>query len=217
MEHSSWLTRDSGVIISEDGGNNWTTIPNSEKILYITNFFFKRNNKVIVSSYGRGLWIIDFNEYPEPLPYEEYCLGDCIMRSLDDPEILTNPTDGLDKDVTVFLNGRVNGLVLSGNEVKTITVTPHTVFKRYTGRTEEYPELNIVESEKGEGFNELKGCLAALENDEVIKAVILNKNKTIGIISGKQEFKEAEKDVDRRKRVDGVNPVDEGQHQVNSK
>jgi hypothetical protein len=71
------------------------------------------DNEVIVSSYGRGLWIIDFNVLPEPLPYEEYCQEDCIMRSLDDPEILTNPIDWWDRDVTVFLNGRVNGLVLS--------------------------------------------------------------------------------------------------------
>ena len=64
-------TLDAGVILSEDFGKNWTTIPNSEKILFITNFFFKRNNTVLVASYGMGLWKIDFNVYPIPFPYEE--------------------------------------------------------------------------------------------------------------------------------------------------
>jgi hypothetical protein len=48
----------------------------------------------------------------------------------------------------------------------------------------------------------LKGCLAALKNDEVIKAIILNENKILGIISGKQEFKEAEKAPDKRRPAD---------------
>ena len=63
----------------------------------------------------------------------------------------------MDRDATIFLNGKINGLVLSGNEIKTITITPGSVFKRYAGKTKEDREANIVESEKGEGFSELKG------------------------------------------------------------
>ena len=164
-------TLDAGVILSEDFGKNWTTIPNSEKILFITNFFFKRNNTVLVASYGMGLWKIDFNVYPIPFPYEEYCLGDCFIRSLDNPEILTNPINWVDRDATIFLNGKINGLVLSGNEIKTITITPGSVFKRYAGKTKEYREANIVESEKGEGFKKLKGCLTALQMTRSLRAL----------------------------------------------
>jgi len=179
-------TRDAGIVFSEDGGNNWTSIVNSERILYITNFFFKRNGDVLVSSYGRGLWIIDFHTYPgDPFPYEEYCLEDCKLRNPFEPEEIDDPVDWSLKDVIIFLNGRVNGLVISDAEVKMITVTPGTDFRRYTGISEEYHDLNIVESEKGEGFDKLEGCIAALKNDGVIKGVVLKENKIIGILSGK--------------------------------
>ena len=72
--------------------------------------------------------------------------------------IISETIDWYDKDVTIFLNGRINGLILSDGEIKKITVTPGTTFKRYIGKTKDFRELNIVESEQGEGFDGLKGC-----------------------------------------------------------
>jgi dienelactone hydrolase len=126
-------------------------------------------------------------------PYELYCPEDCIIRSPTDPEILKDPVDWLlNKDVTVFLKGKVNGLILLSNskKIRTITVSPGTIPKRYKNKTKEQDELNIIESEHGEGFDELKGCLAALQNGEIIKGIILRQNEIAGIISGKKEFKE---------------------------
>lgn len=57
-------------------------------------------------------------------------------------------------------------------------------------KTKEHDDLNIIECEKGEGFDELKGCLAALQNGEIIKGIILKQNEVVGVISGKEEFKE---------------------------
>ena len=90
----------------------------------------------------------------------------------------------------IFLNGRVNGLVLKQNEVKTITITPGTVYERYIGETKNHHELDIIESEDGAGFDGLKGCLAALQEGDLIKGIILKENEIFGIISGKQEFKQ---------------------------
>lgn len=94
--------------------------------------------------------------------------------------------------MTVFLNGRINGLILAGSAVKMITISPGTVYERYLGKTKEYTDLDIVESEKGEGFDGLKGCIAALQNNEIIKGIVLKEKETVGIISGKEEFKEVE-------------------------
>jgi hypothetical protein len=210
-------TRDAGIILSEDGGGTWSTVPDSEDILYITNFFFMRNNIVLASSYGRGLWKIDFNTYTDPFPHEVYCWKDCSKRYPSDPETLKDPVDWSDKDVTVFLNGRINGLVLSDIEIKRITVTPGTVFKRYIGKTKDYQELNIVESEEGEGFNKLKGCLAAVQNDEIIKGVIQKENKIQGIISGKQEFKEVENKVEGIGIIPGKQEFKEGENKQDDK
>jgi pimeloyl-ACP methyl ester carboxylesterase len=125
----------------------------------------------------------------DPFPYEVYCLGDCSLRSPYDRALLKDPIDWLDRDVTVFLSGRINGLILDGTAVKMVTVTPGTVFKRYTGKTKQYSELNVIESEKGEGFNGLEGCAAALQNEGVIKGIILKEGEIMGILSGKKEFK----------------------------
>ena len=49
-------TREAGVMETFDGGNSWNKVPNSEKISLVSSFFFTDNNKVIISSYGTGLW-----------------------------------------------------------------------------------------------------------------------------------------------------------------
>ena len=191
-------TRDAGIIISEDGGYNWSTIPHSAVIQYITNFFFKHNNIVVVSSYGRGLWKIDLNGYPESFPFEYYCLGDCIKRRPDIPEIYDDPIDWADKEVVIVLNGKINGLITSQGEIKTVTVTLGSLIKCYIGNSEDYVELNIIESDEGEGFNDLKGCMAALENQEIIKGIILKEKKLFGTISGKKEFKEVKEEKNKK-------------------
>ena len=79
--------------------------------------------------------------------------------------------------------------VLSTEEhVKKITVSPGTVFERYPGKVQAYPNLDIVEFKNGEGFEGLKGCLAAIENGEIIKAIVLKGTKIFAIISGQEEF-----------------------------
>ena len=191
-------TRDLGVILSTDGGKTWSTIPYTNKILYITNFFFKqRGDTVIVSSYGRGLWQIHTRVALMPFAAERFCRGSrCIFRMIPDLDPFLTPIDWLDKDVTIFLNGRINGLILSGAEIKKISITPGTTSKRFIRRTKDYRELDIVENEQdGEGFNELKGNLAALDKGEIIKGVIQKENQLIGIITGQEEFREEENKV----------------------
>lgn len=186
-------TLDLGIIISEDRGVTWTSIRGSRVISYITNFFFRRDNVVIVSSYGRGLWILDFRWFLEPFPNEIYCKNrDCIIRDPILSKMLEHP-DWSDKDVIIFFNGQINGLTLSGHEVKALTLTPGTVFERYVGKTKKSNELYITESEKGEGFTGLLGCMAALKNGEIIKGIILKENEIIGVISGKEQFKHEDK------------------------
>jgi hypothetical protein len=180
-------TRDAGVIFSKDRGATWETIPGSEIITYITNFFFTRDDIAIASSYGRGLWMIDFHAIPFP---EDHCIrSDCTFRSPFDPALIFPPPfEWLDKDVLIFLNGRINGLILEAVEVKKITVTPGSISKRYLGETKNYNKLNVIEDQQGVGFNGLNGCLDSLQRGEIIKGIFLKENEIIGIITGKEEF-----------------------------
>ena len=49
-------TRDAGVVCSPDGGATWRMLNRTEKIRYITGFFFFPSGAVRVSTYGRGMW-----------------------------------------------------------------------------------------------------------------------------------------------------------------
>lgn len=53
-------TRQNGIIRSRDNGESWQQIPGSSKIPNVTNFHFSNDRTVIVASYGRGLWKLDF-------------------------------------------------------------------------------------------------------------------------------------------------------------
>jgi hypothetical protein len=109
-------------------------------------------------------------------------------------------------------------LVLSGPNVKLATVEPGTVFKRYIGKTDSYEDINIVESQKGEGFDQLEGCLAAIDNEEIIKGVILEQNNLIGIISGREKFKleiKSSQQIDRQSKLAAESTEMEGEPGLN--
>lgn len=183
-------TRDAGIIISEDSGNSWSTIPYSENITYITGFFFKRDNTVMVSSYGRGLWKLTLPGKGFKIPYELYCLGSCIHRSPFDGQILPDPADWESRKVILFFNGRINGIALSDGKIKMLTATPGTYYKSFLGNSAEDIQPYFKESKTGVGFSDLKGCSIATENKEMIKGIIFEGEKIVGIISGYEEFNE---------------------------
>jgi hypothetical protein len=210
-EHIYVGTRDAGIILSTDGGSTWSTIPGTNRILYITSFFFKpHSDTIIVSTYGRGLWKIYTKIFILTFPVKSYCPkggSPCnFWLPVIPKQIKSDTIDWHDKDVTVFLNGRINGLILSGAKIMKISVSPGTNFKRYLGKIKDFHELNIVESEQGEGFDGLKGCLAAIDNGEIIEGIVLKENEIFGIISGKEEFKEEKNKVDQ---VDFIGPKEE--------
>ncbi len=180
-------TRDSGIIMSKNKGDTWTTVASSNRISYVTGFFFNHDDTVIVSSYGRGLWKLDLTP---SFPFETYCEGDCVIRFVFKPEIVQeSKINWIDKDVIVFASGKINGLVVTKEKkIEKIIVSPGTVFRIYGNNPQNYSKLQIVESEKRQGFRGLKGFHAALKNNEIIKSIIIKENKIYGFISGKQEF-----------------------------
>lgn len=54
-------TETGGIIGSLDNGNSWFLLNNSQQVPAVTSFFFDNvQNDIIVSSYGRGLWKLNF-------------------------------------------------------------------------------------------------------------------------------------------------------------
>lgn len=65
-------TAESGLIVSVDGGNTWTTIVDSQKLTTITSVFFDPpNNYAYVATFSRGLWKLNMDStgYRDVLTY----------------------------------------------------------------------------------------------------------------------------------------------------
>lgn len=181
-------TKDAGVIVSQDHGATWEPVARSEAMLYITGFFVFRDNRVAVSTYGRGLWTIDFGARLESFDPARDCQQPCTLRRPRDTTPMPAPSDWRGMDVTVFTGGRVNGIVLAQDDtVEAITVTPGTIATRYTAGGTEGPPLKLRQAKRGRGFGDLAGLLAAAEGGEVITGVILEGGKLMGVIAGEGE------------------------------
>jgi hypothetical protein len=140
-------TRDAGIIVSNDGGANWSRIPASESILYATGFGFQQDRTVYVSSYGRGLWKIEF-------PDERASVGrirdlvlcaifDCRLRPFPDPRV--RKISWTDDPVILAHSGRITDADIDEKgRLRKLTVTPGTRVLRYAPDGE-MPEFEVVE------------------------------------------------------------------------
>lgn len=53
-------TVQAGIFQSFDSGGTWQKVKDSEIVPEISSFFFHRKGQAVVSSYGRGLWTVDY-------------------------------------------------------------------------------------------------------------------------------------------------------------
>jgi hypothetical protein len=57
-------TVQAGIYCTCDGGNSWSKVEGTEIVPSVSSFYFVGNNKIIVSSYGRGLWKLNLAKCP---------------------------------------------------------------------------------------------------------------------------------------------------------
>ncbi|QCK16691.1 WD40/YVTN/BNR-like repeat-containing protein [Mangrovivirga cuniculi] len=50
-------TQQAGIFETFDNGDTWKKVSGSEKVPYVGSFFFSSLKEVLISSYGRGLWV----------------------------------------------------------------------------------------------------------------------------------------------------------------
>lgn len=185
-------TRDAGVIYSDDGGRNWQAIPRSQSITYITGFAFRPNGTVVVSSYGRGLWLLDMRRRDQR-PFEPAIIcgfnyDQCTIRLRPDASLAKIPDfSWKEHNVLIVYGGQVNGVVRSGEEMKAISVTPNSSYRFYAVDDQTLPQ--IIESKDGLGFQDDMAAEFALKSQEPITAVIFKGTQVVGYLIGKSEFK----------------------------
>jgi hypothetical protein len=208
-------TRDAGVILSNDNGHTWFRIADSERLLYCTGFYFGRDNICYASSYGRGLWKVDFKIVFVPFPHDLFCINvDCTFRSPYSVDPVPDPADWGSRDVTVVLDGEINGLLVQNGVMTQMTVTPGSAYRRYVGSQTQTPApLPIVESAQGIGFEGLPGAQAALQSGQKINAVVLEQGQLTGLLSSSTRFHYDEFDPppcpQPEQHATGVNPPQE--------
>jgi hypothetical protein len=183
-------TREVGIIWSGDGGATWANVRGSEKILYCTGFFMTHNNEGYASSYGRGLWKLDFKHIRAPFPVADYCpRTTCGLRPRGNPNAIQMTLASDFRDVMVIRNGHINGLKYGkGGQIEVITVSPGSNFVRYLGKADDLPPLPVKESDKGIGFEDEIAAQAALKNKEFVNALVMQNGKLEAIISSDSEF-----------------------------
>lgn len=181
-------TRDAGIFWSADRGVTWQPVGGSRRIPYITGFFFRRNGTVVVSSYGRGLWELDFRLRLRPFPADRFCRQPCRFRRPWDPRILPRRIGWKDKEVIVFLHGRLSGLRLSAGKLKEAAVTPGTRVLRYHPGAPPPEHPRVVETGRKAGFRGLKGCQDAIRRGEAITGIVLKRGEVVAIISADAQF-----------------------------
>jgi hypothetical protein len=183
-------TRDAGVVCGYAGGP-WQTLADSEPMRYVTGFFFRRNQTVVASTYGRGLWTVDFRVVRGDLPEYLFCRVPCWIRWWDEWRIVPDPPpDRWGWDVLVAIDGGINGIVMDGRQIARISVTPGASFRRFIGHLAgpDFAPIEVVESEEGLGFADVVGARAALEAGEVVNGVLLREGFAWAILSGESEF-----------------------------
>jgi hypothetical protein len=188
-------TREAGVIYSDDRGTSWHTVPGSETMLYVTDFVFTQGetqrNIVYAATYGRGLWQIDMRRRHRlrDLNICGFKFGFCSLRVFADPaRNVIQDFPWQEYNVLAVFGGRINGLLRSGEQIKSITVTPNSSYRFYARNDIAMPE--ITESKEGVGFENDEAAGSALKNQEIITGIILKDDGQVaGYLTNVEEFK----------------------------
>jgi hypothetical protein len=61
-------TQQAGIFQSYDSGASWAKVDGSEILPHVSAFFFHKQGQAVVSTYGRGLWTVDYDCHVIPRP-----------------------------------------------------------------------------------------------------------------------------------------------------
>lgn len=179
-------TVQAGIFLSCDNGNSWGKIYGSEKIPNISSFYFASDNKVIVSSYGRGLWELDISECDRRVNTDitNFQRAEPLIYWLD----TYTPINQVHSPITcpycgyyVTKNGDITKVDISKeNELISIAVTNGSI-KGFTHETKVIDSLPFTVTTSQGNFD--------VGNDEKLSALIQNGYKVKGVLVEGKIFK----------------------------
>lgn len=175
-------TSEGGIFKSDDGGATWAKISGTEKITYITSFFWRTANDVHVSTYGRGNWKLRMEKIALPTDFDDLCGRVCDVVSVNQGEGRPLFSDSL-----LVAEGNILGAKTINSELTEVFVTPgSSVF--FTGDTKDpLGKIVVTETEAVD-----PGGLTALPKPPtgwITKGLVLtNENKLLGAVFGDSEI-----------------------------
>lgn len=196
-------TVQAGIFRSEDEGLTWEKVPYSEQLPLVSSFYFMGNDEVAVSTYGRGLWKLDYGggkkcylvelppfEIPLPHPgYDDYIVyhkGVLFpLRDMVKPEACSACTFLLAEGgwLTDF------NVAPGTDEVKNVSLNTGEL-RAYDLEGKQADLLVQVHRSAGPGdFGGDKGLVALLKNKEVkVKGLLLEGNIFKGAILAQEDI-----------------------------
>jgi photosystem II stability/assembly factor-like uncharacterized protein len=102
-------TREGGIYMSGDRGKTWSRITNSERVPYVTSFFWENANTVYLSTYGRGLWKLQNTQFAVQDMFDVLCSTCDVVAQFD-------------ASVLVF-DGRILGTRTEKGQLREVFVT----------------------------------------------------------------------------------------------
>jgi photosystem II stability/assembly factor-like uncharacterized protein len=188
-------TMQAGIFSTCDNGGSWSKISGTEIVPEVSGFYFLGNNKVVVSSYGRGLWKLSLSACPhitippiylqlaEPLIYY---MGALIpISQIHNPDVC--PRCGF----YLVDQGDIRSIVMSKekNEVQQIAISAGEVkgFNLYGKQIEALP-FQLTRSNNSFEAKDEK-LMAMMKQGYKLKGVYLEGNIFKGLILAKEDIK----------------------------
>lgn len=195
-------TAQSGVFQTYNAGTTWEYVPNSDRIPNVSSFFFNGKQNAVISSYGRGLWTLHFNECSYlRVPQDKLVLGVPLIRwkgayvpisDIRNPDVC--PVCGFilvrgGEIINVIRNaktGTIEKVVLSGGQLEKISTGANRMAALEKQQTD-FP-FEVVYAKEGR-FDGDKDVDSLLDQTVKVKGIYVEGNLYKGAILAKEDIK----------------------------
>ncbi len=133
-------TVQSGVLVSIDRTKTWKKVPGSEKATLISGLYWRKDDDLIVSTYGRGLWRVKYKFVG--LVFPTCHAPDCFHVFYQKPP--GERPSPYDLVIEAF-GGQIRGVRVRNRILREVFVTPGTTLA-YAAPSGEVPDIPLTET-----------------------------------------------------------------------
>jgi hypothetical protein len=185
-------TRSTGIFFSWNNGTSWEKIPGSERIPEVSSFYFQNNNTVWVSSYGRGLWKLNFTFRARRPLLLNFCGTSDACFTLLRPDLITllgqNNVKPVDFDRAMMVaEGSITGIRVVNGVVQAIEHSPDASVVWYSDEKQIKTTFKVQTRDSIKlGFFGDKRIADLVDKGYIIKGILTKGNQLVDIVYGKE-------------------------------